>query len=68
MVLKIQALQRRLIAKTEEVVEKDLLIQVGGTADGTADGTTVQLHRDCRCRGASDWPTTASTQQWALLC
>ena len=30
MVLKIQALQRRLIAKTEEVVEKDLLIQVGG--------------------------------------
>ncbi|EFN51138.1 hypothetical protein CHLNCDRAFT_141344 [Chlorella variabilis] len=27
MVLKVQALQRRLIAKTEEVVEKDLLIQ-----------------------------------------
>jgi hypothetical protein len=28
MVLKIQALQRRLISKTEEVVEKDMLIQV----------------------------------------
>jgi hypothetical protein len=59
MVLKIQALQRRLIAKTEEVVEKDLLIQVGGwhcrrSADGTADGTAcdtadvLQLRRGLR--------------------
>jgi hypothetical protein len=29
-VLKVQALQRRLILKTEEVVEKGILIQVGG--------------------------------------
>jgi hypothetical protein len=28
MIQKIQALQKRLIAKTEEVVERDLLIQV----------------------------------------
>lgn len=34
MVLKIQALQRRLIAKTEEVVERDLQIQVGGGGGG----------------------------------
>jgi hypothetical protein len=29
MIQKIQALQKRLIAKTEEAVEKDMLIQVG---------------------------------------
>jgi hypothetical protein len=29
MIQKIQTLQKRLISKTEEVVEKDLLIQVG---------------------------------------
>lgn len=34
MILKIQMLQKRLIAKTEEVVEKDLLIQVGGSGKG----------------------------------
>lgn len=32
MIQKIQTLQKRLIGKTEEVVEKDLLIQVCGTS------------------------------------
>jgi hypothetical protein len=32
MIQKIQTLQKRLISKTEEVVEKDLLIQVGPRA------------------------------------
>lgn len=38
MVLKIQALQKRLIAKTEEVVEKDLAIQVRAGRGGGAGG------------------------------
>jgi hypothetical protein len=35
MIQKIQTLQKRLISKTEEAVEKDLLIQVGRSVCAT---------------------------------
>lgn len=50
MVLKVQALQRRLIAKTEEVVEKDLLIQV---CVGSYTGVGMEWQWRRRWRGAS---------------
>jgi hypothetical protein len=37
MIQKIQALQRRLISKTEEAVEKDMLIRVGAGRGGFDD-------------------------------
>ncbi|XP_023571263.1 cilia- and flagella-associated protein 58 [Octodon degus] len=43
LIQKIHALQKRLISKTEEVVEKELLLQVLGAA----------LARACACRGSS---------------
>lgn len=45
MIQKIQALQRRLIAKTEETVEKDMLIQVSARVcvGGAAPIRTAQV-------------------------
>ncbi len=51
MILKIQMLQKRLIVKTEEVVEKDLLIQVRGLGDVSLLRLVVQCPA-CSCRPA----------------
>jgi len=61
MIQKIQALQKRLIAKTEEAVEKDMLIQVGlGLGWGW-------LHRVCVWVGGAHVPSPATVWSRASL-
>lgn len=57
MIQKIQTLQKRLIAKTEEVVEKDLLIQVSPLSALRCTALSPRCRRNalgcpcpCRCR------------------
>jgi hypothetical protein len=64
MVVKVQVLQRRLIAKTEEVVEKDLLIQVRRLTfihlalAGWLAGTLECGRTGSACRGESCLPAS----------